>query len=76
MRQKKLTLSLSLSHSWKKDATNHVRISICTKYITTTTTTTTKKKKTHEKIKWVFINPKNQLIIIIIMIIIISFKGL
>jgi hypothetical protein len=35
-----------------------------------------KKKKTHEKIKWVFINPKNQLIIIIIMIIIISFKGL
>jgi hypothetical protein len=72
MRQKKLPLSLSLppSHSWKKDATNHVRISICTKYITTTTT-----KKPHEKIKWVFINTKNQLIIIIIMIII-SFKGL
>jgi hypothetical protein len=37
------THSLSLSHSWKKDATNHVRISICTKYITTTTTTKEKK---------------------------------
>ncbi len=71
MRQKKnsLSLSLSLSHSWKKDATNHVRISICTKYITTK-----KKEKPHEKIKWVFRNTKNQLIIIIMMIIS-SFKG-
>ncbi len=31
-------------------------------------------QKAHEKIKWVFINTKNQLIIIIIMIIISSFK--
>jgi hypothetical protein len=72
MRQKKLPLSLSfsLSHSWKKDATNHVRISICTKYITTKKKKKNPMKKSNGFLEILKINSSSSF-----MIIISSFKG-